>query len=268
MKLRPMSDLHLNFSKYEVPVGKADADTVLLLAGDVCEVDQGKAQYREFFEDVTDRFKMVLYVFGNHEYYGTSYLRAYDKFMTQCGHLDRLKVLDMDTVDLDGVRFIGCTLWTDIDKGNPMSVYDAKCHMNDYNLIRVGNYAEPYKRRLEPADTMKDHMVMKNWVFEQTIQARLDGFKPVVMTHHHPSFESVPEKFKHNMLNGCYCSDLVDDVFENGPDLWVAGHIHEKRDYMINKTRLVCNPRGYHTKKQSGNWDEDTSFDENFEVEV
>lgn len=268
MKLRVMSDLHLNFSKFEVPVSPEDTDTVLILAGDVCEIAHGKESYREFFQDVTDRFKLVLYVFGNHEYYDTSYIRAYDQFMRECGHLDRLKVLDMDTLDLEGVRFIGATLWSDFNNANPLVMQDARSFMSDYSLIRVGNHAEPYKRRLEPLDTLKEHQVMKPWIFEQVIQARLDGLKPVVITHHHPSFESVPEKFKANGLNGCYCSDLVDDVFDNGPDLWVCGHIHEKVDYLINKTRVLCNPRGYHVKKQRGAWDEDTSFDENLAVEV
>lgn len=268
MKLRVMSDLHLNFSKFEVPQGPEDKDTVLVLAGDVCEVALNKQTYREFFEDVNDRFKMVLYVFGNHEYYETSYLRAYDQFMRECGHLDRVKVLDMDSIDLDGVRFIGCTLWSDFDGEDPLTMYDARVMMSDYDLVRMGNHAAPYQRRLTPQDTLKDHKVMRDWVFEQTIQARLDGMKPVVITHHHPSFESVPSKFKGNTLNGCYCSDLVEEVFDNGPDLWVCGHIHEKTDYMINKTRVLCNPRGYHVKKQSGGWDEDTSFDPMLSVEV
>jgi len=264
MKLRVMSDLHLNFGSFEVPEGPDDTETVLVLAGDVCEVAHGKTQYKEFFKDVTERFKMVFYVFGNHEYYDTSYLRAYDQFMRECGDLDRLKVLDMDTVDLDGVRFVGATLWTDMNHANPLTMGDAKAFMNDYNLVRMGDHANPYKRRLMPTDTVKDHMVMKNWVFEQTIQARLDGMKPVVVTHHHPSFESVPERFKMDALNPCYCSDLVDEVFENGPDLWCCGHIHDHTDYMINKTRVVCNPRGYHGSGHN----EETGFDPNFFVEV
>lgn len=264
MKLRVMSDLHLNFSGFDVPQGPDDTETVLVLAGDVCEVAHGKMQYKEFFKDVTDRFKLVVYVFGNHEYYDTSYIRAYDQFMRECGDLDRLKVLDMDTVDLDGVRFIGCTLWTDIHKANPLSMSDARAFMSDYSLIRNGTHDAPYKRRLEPLDTVKDHMVMREWLFQQTIQARLDGVKPVVVTHHHPSFESVPERFKTHGQNECYCSDLVDDVWENGPDFWFCGHIHDYTDYMINKTRVVCNPRGYHSKKHN----EHTSFKPDFFVEL
>lgn len=268
MKVRVMSDLHMNFSKFDVPIGPEDTETVLLLAGDVCEVAHGKEAYREFFKDVTERFKLVLFVFGNHEYYDTSYIRAHDQFMRECGHLDKLKVLDMDTVDLDGVRFIGCTLWSDFEKGNPLVMHDAKSFMNDYNLIRVGNHAAPYARRLLPKDTLADHYVMRRWVMEQTIQARLDGLTPVVITHHHPSFESVVEKFKGNNLNGAYCSDMADEVFENGPNLWVCGHMHHKIDYMINKTRVLCNPRGYHSVRQSGSYSEETYFDPMLTVEV
>lgn len=268
MKVRVMSDLHMNFSKFEVPIGQEDTESVLIIAGDACEVAHGKEQYREFFKDVTERFKLVLFVFGNHEYYDTSYIRAYDQFMRECGHLDKLKVLDMDTLDLDGVRFIGCTLWSDFEKGNPLVMHDAKSFMNDYNLIRVGDHSTPYKRRLTPQDTLREHYVMRRWVVEQMIQARLDGMRPVVITHHHPSFESVTDEFKGNNLNGCYATDMVDDVFENGPDLWVCGHMHRRIDYMINKTRVLCNPRGYHTVQRGVMWDEDTCFDPMLTVEV
>jgi len=264
MKLRVMSDLHLNFGFFEVPKGPADAETVLVLAGDVCEVEFGKSQYLDFFKDVTDRFRAVLYVFGNHEYYGSSYLRAYDKFMNTCGHLDRLKVMEEDAVDLDGVRFLGTTLWTDMDKSNPLTMRAAKEYMNDYNAVRTGTLDKPYSRRLQPEDTVRDHYVMREWLLNSVVQARLDGYKPVVVTHHHPSEQSVQENFKFNALNPCFYSDLHDEVFDNGPDLWCCGHMHTYIDYMVNKTRVLCNPRGYHSKHGI----EKTGFNPNLVVEV
>lgn len=268
MKLRVMSDLHLNFSAFDVPSGPDDTETVLILAGDVCEVGLGKQRYREFFEDVCSRFKLVLYVFGNHEYYDTSYLRASAQFMRECGHLENLKVLDRDTVELGNVRFIGCTLWTDMDKMHPHTMNDAKSFMNDYNLIRMGTHAAPYKRRLTPLDTVKDHKVMREWVMNEVVQARLDGKVPVVVTHHHPSFMSVTEKFRNNSLNGCYCSEMFEEVYENGPDFWFCGHMHDYVDYMINKTRVVCNPRGYVQVRGDEVTAQDTSFQPDFFIEV
>lgn len=270
MKIKVMSDLHLNWSQLEIPRGEHDSETILVLAGDICEVTVGKATYKEFFETVEEQFKLVLYVFGNHEYYDTSYIRAEAQLLREIGHIDKIKILDMDTIDVDDCRFIGCTLWTDMDKENPTTMLDAQSFMSDYNLIRMGNHETPYHRRLTPIDTVKEHKIMRQWVIEQCIQARLDGKKPVVITHHHPSFESVPERFKTDGLNGAYCSDMVDEVWENGPDLWFCGHIHDHIDYMINKTRVVCNPRGY--VQRSGNTeichDIHNVFDVNLSIEI
>lgn len=266
MKLRPVSDLHLNFSSYELPYTDDESNTILILAGDICEVAHGKQVYKEFFKDVTDRFKLVLYVFGNHEFYDTSYLRAHAQFMRECGDLDRLVILQEDTVDVDNVRFIGSTLWTDMGNADPLVMHDAKSFMNDYNLIRMGNHQTPYHRRLTPLDTVTDNKVMKAFVMEQTIQARMDGLIPVVITHMHPSPQSVGKKYKMSSLNECYHNSMEfhNEVYDNGPDLWVCGHMHDFKDYMINKTRVLCNPRGYHSTKQ----DEQTKFNPSLTIEI
>lgn len=274
MRFRVMSDLHLNWSQLEIPSLDDDENTVLLLPGDICEVVRGKDTYKEFFENAALQFKMVLYTFGNHEYYGDSYLKAKDHFLRQCGHIDNLKILDLDTVEFDDVAVIGCTLWTDMNKGDPLLIEDAKFHMNDYNEIRMGNWQTPYMRRLMPHDTMTDHYAMKHWIFEELYRVKQKGLKTVVMTHHHPSFMSVPERFKTGSmseLNGCYCSEMFNDVEQSGPDLWVCGHIHDRIDYMIGNTRVVCNPRGYQ-QIPTGPYDkvlnEDTSFNIRLAVEV
>lgn len=269
MKVRILSDLHLNFSEFEVPIGDDDKNTILVLAGDICEIYQGKTRYKEFFKDVTDRFKLVLYVFGNHEYYGTSYLRAHDQFLRECGDLDRLKILKEEVIEIDGVVFIGTTLWSDMDKGNPLAMTEAKMSMNDYFEIRTGNCQTPYSRRLLPSDTLKDHYVMKTWLWDEVAKAKQANKKIVVVTHHHPSYMSISDRYKGDSLNGCYTSEMFDEIYDNGPEVWLCGHMHNIKDYMINNTRIICNPRGYVSKSGTGTEiSEQTGFDPNLTFEI
>ena len=102
MKLHVLSDLHIEFADFSPP--ETDAD-VVILAGDIGVGLDG-------IEWVARRFPKasVVYVPGNHEFYGHD-----------IGLTDQLKaaapadihILNNDKLELDDIRFLGCTLWTD-----------------------------------------------------------------------------------------------------------------------------------------------------------
>lgn len=258
-----MSDLHMDFSKFEIPSMPDDSETVLILAGDVAEIAH-KSSYIDFFNEVCDQFKMVVYVFGNHEFYSDSIYRAHEHF-ARVVQRDNLYVLDDQKIELGNIVILGSTLWTDIDKGNPALVYESKNYMSDYTVIRGGSPLMPYQRPLRPEDTIKRNMHSKNWLFSEITKAEAEGKFVIVVSHHAPTWESVSEEYKNDRMTHNFTNDYSEALLDNeGPNLWIHGHLHRAIDYKMGKTIVMANPRGYHSKQHN----EYTGFDENLVIEV
>lgn len=261
MIIRFMSDLHLDPSTFEwlhYDETPTDKDSVLVLAGDVAERNNGVP----FAIEAIERFKHVIWVMGNHEYYGSNIKRTPEKIReaitNHFGMLpDNFSLLDPGEVVIDDVVFIGATLWTDMDRDNHWTKYIAKDNMNDYKKIRHGPSSVPYERKLTPTDTISIHYMHRDYIMMRVKEWEDTGKKVVVVTHHSPCPLSVPEQYKGNHLNGAYHSDLSELIYYRDIDLWIHGHIHSHTDYMIHDTRVVANPRGYVTKKMV----EETGFD-------
>lgn len=266
MKLRIMSDLHLEFSQgqMDVPELPDDKETVLILAGDI-GLGKRPTTYKYFVEDMSDRFREVVMVLGNHEHYKGHFPTTYNKMWVELVSFDNVSLLEKEAIWLDDVAFIGATMWTNMDNLNQMTIYDANSQMNDYNCVRTGPISEPWKRKLHPKDTVEDFLNARHYLFEEIKNQKYTGKKVVVVTHHLPSFESIHPDFKGSSLNGAYASELSTDIVELGndqPELWIHGHVHDNMDYMIDNTRVVCNPRGYAPS------DLNDDFDVNLVIEV
>src|SRR5262249_16343975 len=131
---------------------------------------------------------------------------------------------------------------------------------NDFALIKVPDEMELAPRRLTPVDTYRIHSLSMQFLVTELSQ-KFDGLT-IVMTHHAPSLQSVPPDLQSDPLTPCYASAL-DHLIENSqPDPWVHGHIHSSNDYYIGKTRVVCNPRGYHPAHLN------PAFDPSFTIEL
>jgi|TARA_R110000851_G_scaffold87200_1_gene190033 UDP-2,3-diacylglucosamine pyrophosphatase LpxH len=259
-----MSDLHLEFNRvagdFNFPAHFDDYESTLILAGDI---DLAKHVHK-FLALCSERFKYVLYVFGNHEFYKANYPQVYKKIDDNIAHLPNVYILDEDVIVLDGVFFVGATLWTDMDKGNPLLMSDAEYSMNDYNCIRTGPVNAPWQRKLKPVETMALHRRQRDFIFDQLRNAKNIFDKTVVVSHHLPSYMCIADEHQGSPLNGAYASELHPEMMETQPDLWVHGHTHSSNDIMVpdSKTRIVCNPRGY--------WPHELNekFDVNLRVEL
>lgn len=235
MKLHILSDLHLEFTTFVPPPTNAD---VVVLAGDIATGVEGLAWAARYFER-----QSVIYVPGNHEYYGAEVSTMLDRLRSTAHELG-IFLLANDEVVLDDkqgnlVRFLGCTLWTDFElfgrdrRGHCMNA--ARIGLNDYRHIMDG------ERRLLPEQTALWHAQHVNWL-ENKLRQSFPG-KNVVVTHHLPSARSVAPRYKFDMLSACYASE-VDHLF--GPMcLWIHGHTHDSFDYRVGDTRVISNPRGY-----------------------
>lgn len=132
-----------------------------------------------------------------------------------------------------------------MDRGNPLVMLKAKLEMNDYRYIRYGTINDPYRSKLTPEDTVL--LFHKNVDF---ITKELDKYVDTeynicIITHHAPSFESVPDRYKEDKLSHAYYSSLESLIMTYNPDIWCHGHIHDAKDYIIGTTRILCNPYGY-----------------------
>lgn len=241
MKLHILSDLHLEFSTFEPPVTDAD---VIVLAGDIGKGNKGVYWARETFPD-----KPILFVPGNHEFYGTQRLETL-RLLRIAGQQTGVQILDEDEVIFDDIRFLGCILWTDFllfgeaKKSTAMS--DGQLCLTDFRAIREDDFSMPFT----PARSIELHEQALAWL-KAKLDDPFDG-KTVVVTHHLPSKQSVVPRFKDSLLSACFASEL--DLFGK-MDLWIHGHTHDNLDYEVNGTRVICNPRGYVTYNGQENSD-------------
>jgi Icc-related predicted phosphoesterase len=231
VKLWILSDLHLEFSSISLPEVEAD---VVILAGDIDVEGNGLEWALETFPNTP-----VLYVLGNHEYYGNGYPKhLYD--LKEKAENTNVKILENDAVTIGDITFLGCSLWTDFNLyGNPkVAGYEATQIMADYKKIRLS----PHYSKLRSLDTASIYHKSVRWLKSQFDEIKT---KKVVITHHAPSEQSVPPQYKGDIVSAAFASRLETLVESSNAALWVHGHMHSASHYLIGRTRVLYNPRGY-----------------------
>ena len=253
MKLRILSDLHLEFGPLEIQ--PADCDAVVL-AGDIHPGIHGVQWAVETFRD-----QPVLFVAGNHEYYGRKIPKLHRQ-IEEIAAKESLCFLNNTEVVLNGTRFLGGTLWSDFSlfgmDQRLFAIHEASELMTDYRRIRMGK--EHHYRKLRPYHVISMHERTVHFLKKQLARS-FDG-PTVVVTHHLPSPKSLKAGDLDHLYRAAYCTDLEWLIEAYQPDLWVHGHRHLSSDYTLGKTRVICNPRGYYGDKPV------KTFDPDFVVEV
>lgn len=254
MRFTLVSDIHLT-SNDKLRIANTEQADVLVIAGDLITLGNivpsgtvsdmynadSAATLKRFLADACTEFKTVMWVFGNHEYWGTNINQAVAdaRKWLQANDLNNVHILDNDTIEVEGVLFHGTTLWTNLNRDNPIATVDAAMNMRDYQYIGNDNGVlhTGYMRKLH------------NAAVEFIASAVASDKRSVVVTHHHPSFESIQPEYLKGHIQYSYASDLVWLVGQycNNVVYWCAGHIHAPIDYTIGYTnvRMVANPRGY-----------------------
>ncbi len=231
MRIHILSDLHLEFGGFAFPDVEAD---LVVLAGDTHVKRNGLRWVKETISHLP-----VLYLLGNHEYYGARFPRLVEK-LKEFASGSNITVLEEDAVEIGGYRFFGSTLWTDMALFGDARAGSAEALvMNDYRRVRKN----PGYRKLRPIDTRFRHESSRKALTEFLIAG--DSDRSIVLSHHAPSAQSLPDSRKTELISCAYASHLDDLIVEHEPLLWVHGHIHHSRDYRIGRTRVLANPRGY-----------------------
>ena len=247
MKLLIASDIHLEFGERWMPPD-IDYDAIVL-AGDVHVGIKGFRLYGGWMD------RWMVYVAGNHEFYAQNLPATVRQLQGLGAEAERVGsfYLEKSSTEIDRVRFIGCTLWTDFclfgagRQAEAMAVAEER--MADYHKIIVAKDG-PLKVRLKPADTLRMHHQSRAWI-ERELAKSHDG-PTIVVTHHAPSLQSVPERFRDDLIAAAYASDLEAVIDRYQPALWIHGHTHVAVDYHIGATRIVANPRGYPGETYAG----------------
>jgi predicted phosphodiesterase len=241
VRLHVLSDLHLERAPFAPHAVEAD---VVILAGDVAPgaggVDWARGWARE---------RPVLYVAGNHEFYGHS-MPALIGELRRAAAGSAVRVLENDEVIIAGVRFLGCTLWSDFAFDGPEhraeSMQLCERFVNDYKVIRAGSTG----RRLAAEDTLTLHRSSRLWLAER-LERPHDG-PTVVVTHHAPLIRTRPDLALLRALAGAFASDVTGLMGSDRVALWIYGHTHRVADLEVRGTRVLSNPRGYPQEPAAG----------------
>jgi predicted phosphodiesterase len=262
MKIAVCSDIHLEFGPIEL--NNTDNANVLILSGDICVAkdllelgsrkDKSEAIH-EFFKNCSGEFKHVIYITGNHEHYHGDFATTLRDLKYNLQYFQNLHILDKETVTLEGVTFIGGTLWTDMNESDPITLNAIGSMMNDFRCVKNSNKKVSFRdadgnfhervAKFSPQDAVEDHNKMVDYIYH--VVRGKDNQKFVVVGHHAPSKLSTHPRYQNEtLMNGGYSSNLSQFILDNPQiKLWTHGHTHETFDYVIGETRIVCNPRGY-----------------------
>ncbi|TCP07629.1 metallophosphoesterase [Caldimonas thermodepolymerans] len=261
MRLQLLSDLHLETQPDFVAPVVPGAD-LLVLAGDVGSYQSGSQLAEDDFG--LGRFsprrgapwKRVLYVPGNHEYDGLEFDTAHARLRALCEELG-IVWLEREVLELEGIRFVGCTLWTDFDAlaaGAPAAEALAQrgkaFRAADYYLSRNTTLRDG--RPMLAADLRELGLASQAWL-EQALRTPHDG-PTVVITHFAPSLRSADPRYGVTPATAGFCNAL--DHLLPHADLWLHGHLHCRNDYVVEgehdgrhwRCRVAANPLGYARK--------------------
>lgn len=228
MRIRIYSDIHLEHAPFAPPANDAD---VVVLAGDIANGVAGIEWAKKAFRTP------VLYLAGNHEYYEGEFESVQAAMRAAAG--GAVELLDCTWTVIDGVRFLGCTLWTDYslapESERPGAIEDARKLNPDYQLIRFGS------RAFAPEDAIALCTRQRAWLAAEL--ARPFSGKTVAITHFAPHPRSIAPAYANHRANPAFVLDLDGEM--DCATLWIHGHTHTFFDYQVRGTRVICNPRGY-----------------------
>lgn len=235
MKIQYTSDLHLEFEsnrlwlQYHPIQPKGD---ILILAGDTTHFREDYFQ-DPFFDQISNDFREVYMIPGNHEYYGgwdTS--QAYPFMQKQIR--DNVNMVNNVIIETEEADLIFTTLWTKI-RNNQFYI------MNGIADFRYINYRDE-KLTIQTYNKLFD----ESYKFLKRSLTGQKAKKTVVVTHHLPSTLCNAEEFQGSLLNEAFCVDLTDFIKKSKPDFWVYGHSHRNKEpFKIGETLMLTNQMGY-----------------------
>jgi len=235
MRIQYCSDLHLEFRENKEFLRSNPLQPkgdILLLAGDIVPFAT-MHKHADFFDYVSDHFETTYWIPGNHEYY-------HSNIADRSGQLNEkirsnISLVNNLAVNLPYVKLIFSTLWSKISIANQTTIQHG---MSDFQVIRNNGafFSIDHFNEL--------HCECRSFI-EQELQKPKEG-KIMVVTHHVPTFLNYPPKYKGDVLNEAFVTELFDFIEQSGADCWLFGHHHYNTpDFIVGNTRMITNQLGY-----------------------
>lgn len=242
--VRYLSDLHLEFTGYRPERLPSIGEDLVVLAGDIGVGLAGIAWARKAFAD-----RPVVYVFGNHEFYGYDFGSLIDEARVLVAGT-HVHLLECDAVEIAGLRILGCSLWTDFkcfgEQHQKAALDRAREYMADFEEIRHRGYG------LMPEDTLARCVRSRDWL-EQALAA--SAAPTLVVTHHAPSLATLNPGYAGHLSNAAF-HNRFDELIRPPCVGWIHGHTHHSVQTLVNGIPLVTNQLGYPTETLHGfSWD-------------
>jgi Icc-related predicted phosphoesterase len=229
MKIRLISDLHLEFDP-QLTLDYCGED-IMVVAGDLSPNPDEAMEWLLRYRSVSS--SPVVVVLGNHDYYGKRTMEETDEIWRHMSIPD-IHVLNNSEVTLQGVRFFGAPMWTNMWGDERRLV----CGIADFRCIPDISISKLRERHNES---------------KVALATALENPEPiVVVTHHLPTEKSIHPAYAGSTINGAFASTDIDH-FVSQAALWLHGHTHKCIDNTFAGTRVVCNPRGYVMKGKPEN---------------
>ncbi len=249
MKIQYCSDLHIELElnrEYLINNPLKVSGEILILAGDIIPLHNDTFN-NTFFNYISDNYKQVFWVPGNHEFY--------HKDLAEFSHSYNLKsrsnvnLVNNISVEYNDIQFVFSTLWSKIsaenEKNIEQKVSDFDCIINKNRNFRAADMNELHQKSLE--------------FIKDSLQHRKK--KTVVVTHYLPSNQCNSQVHKYSPINEAFCVELTDYIEECGANFWIYGHSHfNQKPLFIGKTILLTNQLGYLQWNEHGTFKDNAYF--------
>ena len=246
------SDLHLGHRANREFISdkplRPVADT-LLLAGDIIPL-HSIDRFKDFFKYLSDHWEKVVWIPGNHEYYGSDITRYTKGFKEQIRA--NIILCDQHVIKIDDVHIIAATLWSHIAQENEQSI---QSQLNDFNYIKLNG------KRLSIDDFNQLHLEHSSFFLKQLETLGKNGNKVIALCHHVPTLIDYPLKYVGSDLNNAFVSDFADRLNAPLPSYWIYGHHHVNvPSFEINGCHFLTNQLGYVQAREHSKFNHSTTI--------
>lgn len=227
---------------------------VYVCAGDIgvlSNIEQ-RQKIKEFFEYCKQNAKHIIWVLGNHEYYGSDMQEAMG-WASRIADWCDVHLLDISSgtqdLEIDGVKFWGTTFWSDCHDGDWFAMQKAQSSINDFYVIKKDG--RPFS-----VGAMREINIKSRSLVNYDADVIITHFAPMVIPH---------PKFPIDEISYYFCNTGLDDqIHDSSAKLWLYGHTHHSTTIDMSGTLVASNQHGY----GNNDWQEAAGFDPNFILEI